>query len=67
MDNWALCPYPLPGESIWNCQSNPSPARRIAVSFELAYNLRWVWRSETRQLFRTIDPAKWDACGDHYR
>lgn len=32
--------------------------------FDLAYNLRWVWRSETRQLFRSIDPAKWDACGD---
>ena len=32
--------------------------------YDLAYNLRWVWRSETRQLFRIIDPAKWDACGD---
>lgn len=30
---------------------------------ELAQNLRWSWSPETRDLFRTADPALWEATG----
>ena len=26
---------------------------------ELAFNLRWSWHQETKELFRAIDPALW--------
>src|ERR671911_50927 len=28
---------------------------------ELAYNLFWTWRAETRELFRRLDPELWEA------
>ena len=31
----------------------------------LALNLRWSWRPETRELFRSIDPELWDALEDN--
>ncbi|MEV6195453.1 DUF3417 domain-containing protein, partial [Streptomyces sp. NPDC051920] len=27
-------------------------------------NLRWSWHAETRDLFRSVDPERWAACGD---
>jgi starch phosphorylase len=30
---------------------------------ELAHNLRWSWHPETRDLFRSVDPARWASCG----
>ena len=31
---------------------------------ELAANLRWAWHSDTKQLFRAIDPHLWSATGE---
>ena len=30
---------------------------------EVAYNLRWSWSPQTRDLFAAIDPALWESCG----
>ncbi|MGW2783930.1 glycosyltransferase family 1 protein [Streptomyces populi] len=30
---------------------------------DLARNLRWSWHAETRDLFRSVDPERWTACG----
>ena len=40
----------------------PSALRPL---WRLALNLRWSWRPETRELFRSIDPELWDALGDN--
>lgn len=37
---------------------------RLAALSELATNLRRSWHQPTRQLFRSIDPALWDATGN---
>ncbi|WP_435174431.1 alpha-glucan family phosphorylase [Actinacidiphila sp. bgisy145] len=43
----------------------PEPLRPLG---ELASNLRWSWHEETRELFRSIDPAGWQtAQGDPVR
>ena len=39
------------------------PARLQALS-ELAANLHWTWDSETRALFRSLDPVAWRATGE---
>lgn len=31
---------------------------------DLAYNLRWVWRAETQQLFRAVNPQVWEDSHD---
>ncbi len=33
--------------------------REVEQLYELAYNLWWAWTPEARDLFATIDPAKW--------
>ncbi|MEU6812285.1 glycosyltransferase family 1 protein [Streptomyces sp. NPDC046831] len=38
----------------------PEPLRPIG---ELARNLRWSWHAETRDLFQSVDPERWAACG----
>lgn len=38
--------------------SLPDPLRRLP---DLAYNLRWTWNYETRELFRSLDPELWEA------
>ncbi len=38
----------------------PEPLRPLD---ELVRNLRWSWHHETRDLFRDLDPALWDAVG----
>ncbi|GLW62485.1 alpha-1,4 glucan phosphorylase [Actinomadura rubrobrunea] len=38
----------------------PEPLRPLE---ELILNLRWSWHHETRDLFRSVDPALWDAVG----
>ncbi|MFE2531947.1 glycosyltransferase family 1 protein [Streptomyces sp. NPDC059371] len=30
---------------------------------DLARNLRWSWHAETRDLFQSVDPERWAACG----
>jgi starch phosphorylase len=30
---------------------------------DLARNLRWSWHAETRDLFQSVDPERWTACG----
>ena len=30
---------------------------------DLAHNLRWSWHAETRDLFQSVDPEQWAACG----
>lgn len=43
----------------------PEPLRPLN---QLAHNLRWSWHAETRELFRAVDPAGWDAVeGDPVR
>ncbi|CAL9443807.1 Glycogen phosphorylase [Streptomyces sp. enrichment culture] len=38
----------------------PEPLRPLS---DLARNLRWSWHAETRDLFRSVDPACWAASG----
>ncbi|WP_030421362.1 glycosyltransferase family 1 protein [Streptomyces sp. SCSIO 75703] len=38
----------------------PDPLRPLS---DLARNLRWSWHTETRELFRSVDPGCWSACG----
>ncbi|MQY03184.1 alpha-glucan family phosphorylase [Actinomadura macrotermitis] len=38
----------------------PEPLRRLE---ELILNLRWSWHHETLDLFRSVDPALWEAVG----
>ncbi|MEU4799732.1 alpha-glucan family phosphorylase [Streptomyces sp. NPDC023327] len=38
----------------------PDPLGALA---ELARNLRWSWHPRTRELFRSLDPALWEASG----
>ncbi|MET0728756.1 MAG: alpha-glucan family phosphorylase [Acidimicrobiales bacterium] len=39
----------------------PSLPPQLAALEELAMNLRWSWDSDTRDLFRWVDPDAWDA------
>jgi len=39
----------------------PSIPPALNALVELAYNLRWVWDHHTAELFRRIDPARWEA------
>jgi len=41
----------------------PSLPREIEVLRPLAYNLRWAWSYETRELFRRLDRELWEASG----
>jgi starch phosphorylase len=36
---------------------------RLTSLGELAQNLRWCWDGATQDLFATIDPARWQECG----
>ncbi|MFE9019498.1 glycosyltransferase family 1 protein [Streptomyces sp. NPDC007808] len=38
----------------------PEPLRPLS---DLARNLRWSWHAETRDLFQSVDPERWAACG----
>ncbi|MBL3665486.1 glycosyltransferase family 1 protein [Streptomyces sp. M2CJ-2] len=38
----------------------PDPLRPLS---ELARNLRWSWHTPTGDLFRSVDPERWTACG----
>lgn len=42
----------------------PEPLRPLS---DLARNLRWSWHAETRELFQSVDPARWAATGDPVR
>ncbi|HEY6697694.1 MAG TPA: alpha-glucan family phosphorylase [Acidimicrobiales bacterium] len=39
----------------------PSLPPELAALDELAFNLRWSWDDQTRDLFRWVDPHQWDA------
>ena len=39
----------------------PSLPAELAPLHELAFNLRWSWDDQTRDLFRWVDPDLWDA------
>jgi starch phosphorylase len=39
----------------------PSLPPELAALEELAFNLRWSWDDQTRDLFRWVDPHLWDA------
>ena len=39
----------------------PSLPAELAALEELAFNLRWSWDDQTRDLFRWVDPDLWDA------
>jgi glycogen phosphorylase len=39
----------------------PSLPAELGALEELAYNLRWSWDDQTRDLFRWVDPDMWDA------
>ena len=39
----------------------PSLPPELAALDELAFNLRWSWDDQTRDLFRWVDPDLWDA------
>ena len=39
----------------------PAPLQALS---ELAANLHWTWDSETRALFRSLDPVAWKATGE---
>ncbi|MFD4575873.1 alpha-glucan family phosphorylase [Streptomyces sp. NPDC058417] len=38
----------------------PEPLRPLS---DLARNLRWSWHTETRDLFRSVDPGRWTVAG----
>ncbi|MCC7371642.1 MAG: alpha-glucan family phosphorylase [Chloroflexi bacterium] len=39
----------------------PTIPPALAVLKDLAYNLRWTWDHQTADLFRRLDPARWEA------
>src|SRR5690606_1257708 len=39
----------------------PTLPRELAALEEVAFNLRWSWDDQTRDLFRWVDPDLWDA------
>ena len=39
----------------------PSLPAELSALEELAFNLRWSWDDQTRDLFRWVDPDLWDA------
>jgi starch phosphorylase len=41
----------------------PNLPERLAVLEELAFNMRWTWDADARELFRRIDPELWDSTG----
>ena len=41
----------------------PSLPEELAGLMELAYNLRWAWRGEIREVFRRLDQSLWEQTG----
>lgn len=41
----------------------PSVPDELAGLIELAYNLRWAWRGEMREVFRRLDARLWESSG----
>jgi len=41
----------------------PSLPESLRGLVELAFNLRWTWRGETRNVFRRLDAKLWEATG----
>ena len=41
----------------------PSLPDELAGLMELAYNLRWAWRGEMREVFRRLDERLWESSG----
>ena len=41
----------------------PSLPEELADLMELAYNLRWSWRGEVREIFRRLDQKLWETTG----
>ncbi|KPK86213.1 MAG: alpha-glucan phosphorylase [Phycisphaerae bacterium SM23_33] len=41
----------------------PALPENLTGLVELAYNLRWSWRGEIREVFRRLDPKGWDQTG----
>lgn len=40
----------------------PEPLARLG---SLAYNVRWAWNDDTRELFRRLDPDLWESIGEN--
>lgn len=43
----------------------PTVPASLAALNDLAYNLRWTWDHQTADLFRRLDPARWEATNHH--
>ncbi len=41
---------------------SPSLPEELSALHEIAYNLRWCWNDDARQLFRRLAPQKWEQC-----
>ena len=41
----------------------PNLPERLSILKELAYNVRWSWNADTRELFRRIDSDLWESSG----
>src|ERR687893_62203 len=39
----------------------PTVPPALSGLVDLAYNLRWTWDHQTAELFRRLDPARWEA------
>src|SRR5918997_781618 len=39
----------------------PTVPPALSGLLDLAYNLRWTWDHQTAELFRRLDPARWEA------
>jgi starch phosphorylase len=50
-----------PMKALRSFTVRPSLPPELATLEELAMNLRWSWDSQTRDLFRWVDPDGWDA------
>ena len=46
-------------KSVGTVQFNNQLPTQLEPLVQLAHNLRWSWREETKQLFRDIDPELW--------
>src|SRR5215218_7300595 len=50
-----------PMKALRSFTVRPSLPPELSALEEVAFNLRWSWDDQTRDLFRWVDPALWDA------
>ena len=73
------CTRPEPSHKrrrrCWDALTKPSPVERLTLHGRLpealaplapiAYNYRWCWYPDGKDVFRSIDEARWELCGEN--